>query len=564
MSPRTLGTTATYDFVVIGSGIAGLSFALRAARHGTVLVLTKSLTGSGSTQMAQGGIASVLDPADTLDRHVEDTLVAGAGLCRRDRVEILVRNGPAAVRRLVDWGARFTKANADGRASGLPFDLAREGGHSGARIVHARDGTGREIQRALIDAVRQDANITVRENMLAIDLVTSRHLKPGVTKPKERIVYGVYALDAATNKVEMLLGATTLLCTGGVGQVYAYTTNDSVSTGDGIAMAYRAGAAVEDMEFMQFHPTAFYNPGQPIYLISEALRGHGGVLRNREGVAFMEHAHPQKSLAPRDIVARAIDAEMKRTAQPCMFLDMTGLGGRADLRRHFPNIYDHCLKHGVDMATTWIPVVPAAHFMCGGIRVDEHSATDLPNLYAVGEVACTGVHGANRLASNSLLEGVVFSERALARILETAPARPSAKNLRAWDSFRLRPAPETVIYAHSLETIRSTMWHYVGIVRSDFRLARAAEFLRVIGRQIQSDYWSFSIEPNLIELRNLTLCAELIVRSARLRRESRGLHYNVDHPKRAAVAKHTVLRPPKLVRTKSSVKKPRAPRGGRA
>jgi L-aspartate oxidase len=543
----------TYDFIVVGSGIAGLSFALQAARHGKVLVITKQLSGSGSTQLAQGGIASVLDPADSLEKHVEDTLVAGAGLCRRDRVELLVANGPAAVRRLVDWGARFTRANAEGRAHGVPFDLAREGGHSGSRIVHARDGTGREIHRALIDAVRHDANITVRENMLAIDLVTAKHAKPGTQSPLPRKgrggVHGVYALDTATNRVEMLLGAATLLCTGGVGQVYAHTTNDSVSTGDGIAMAYRAGAAVEDLEFMQFHPTAFFNPGHPIYLISEALRGHGGVLRNRAGAPFMTGAHPLQSLAPRDIVARAIDAEMKRTGEPCVFLDMTGLGSRADLRRHFPNIYDHCQKHGVDMARDWIPVVPAAHFMCGGVRVDAHSATGLANLYAVGEVACTGVHGANRLASNSLLEGVVFSERALARILATAPARPSSRDFRAWDSFRLRPAPETVIYAHSLETIRSTMWHYVGIVRSDFRLARAAEFLRVIGRQIQSDYWSFSVEPNLIELRNLTLCAELIVRSARQRRESRGLHFNVDHPGRLPAARHSVLRPPRSART---------------
>jgi L-aspartate oxidase len=545
---------ASYDFIVVGSGIAGLSFALRAARHGKVLVLTKKLSGSGSTQLAQGGIASVLDPADSVERHLQDTLVAGAGLCRADRVRILVSSGPDAVRRLVEWGARFTRADASARAHGIPFDLAREGGHSDSRIVHARDGTGREIQRALIEAVRQDPNITVRENMLAIDLVTAKHLqskeraaarRKGGGTGGARAVYGVYALDAGKNRVEMLLGAATVLCTGGVGQVYAHTTNDAVSTGDGIAMAYRAGAAVEDMEFMQFHPTAFYNPGHPIYLISEALRGHGGVLRNREGQPFMEHAHPQKSLAPRDIVARAIDAEMKRTGEPCMFLDMTGLGGRTDLRRHFPNIYDHCLNHGVDMAKEWIPVVPAAHFMCGGIQVDEYSATGLANLYAVGEVACTGVHGANRLASNSLLEGVVFSERALARILATAPPRPVRRDFREWDSFRLRPAPETVIYAHSLETIRSTMWHYVGIVRSDFRLARAAEFLRVIGRQIQSDYWSFSVEPNLIELRNLTLCAELIVRSARRRCESRGLHFNVDHPGRLPVARHTVLRPPR-------------------
>jgi L-aspartate oxidase len=534
---------AAYDFVVVGSGIAGLSFALRAARHGKVLVLTKLLSRAGSTHLAQGGIASVLDPLDSLDRHIQDTLTAGAGLCRRDVVEILVSRGPEAVRDLVEWGAHFTRSSAEGRSRGIPFDLAREGGHSSSRIVHAHDGTGREIQRALIEAVHSDPNITVRENVLAIDLVTAKHFKPGEKEKGPRAVYGVYALDVAANRIEMHLGAATVLCTGGVGQVYAHTTNDSVSTGDGIAMAYRAGAAVEDMEFMQFHPTSFYNPGHPTYLISEALRGHGGVLRNRAGDALMDGVHPLKSLAPRDIVARAIDAEMKRSGEPCVFLDMTACGGSASLRRHFPNIYRHCLRYGIDMAREWIPVVPAAHFMCGGIKVDKHSATELQNLYAVGEAACTGVHGANRLASNSLLEGVVFSERALARILETSPSRPARRRFRAWDSLRLKPAHEIIIYSHAMETIRSTMWQYVGIVRSDFRLDRAAEFLRVISRQIQSDYWSFSMEPDLIELRNLTLCAELIVRSARRRKESRGLHYNVDYPKRLAQARHTVLRP---------------------
>ncbi len=535
---------AAYDFVVVGSGIAGLSFALQAARHGKVLVLTKQLSRSGSTHLAQGGIASVLDPADSLDRHVQDTLTAGVGLCRRERVEILVSQGPDAVRRLVEWGARFTRAPARERARGISFALAREGGHSSSRIVHAHDGTGREIQRALTEAAAVDPNITVRENVLAIDLITAKHLKPGERRggrDGDRI-FGVYALDVAANRVEMHLGAATILCTGGVGQVYSHTTNDSVSTGDGIAMAYRAGAAVEDMEFMQFHPTAFYNPGHPIYLISEALRGHGGILRNRAGEPFMRDVHPLQSLAPRDIVARAIDAEMKRTGEPCVFLDMTDAGTAASLRRHFPNIHAHCRRFGVDIAKDWIPVVPAAHFMCGGVRVNAHSATALPGLYAVGETACTGVHGANRLASNSLLEGVVFAERALGHILASSPPRPLRRRFREWDSFRFRPAPETVIYSHSMETIRSTMWHYVGIVRSDFRLARAAEFLRVISRQIQSDYWSFSMEPNLIELRNLTLCAELIIRSARARKESRGLHFNVDHPGLLPYARHSTLR----------------------
>ncbi len=532
----------TYDCIVVGSGIAGLSFALRAAQHGKVLVLTKQLTGAGSTHLAQGGIASVMDPADSLERHIQDTLTAGAGLCRRDRVELLVEQGPQAIRDLVSWGARFTRATAQKRARGIPFDLVREGGHSNSRIVHAEDATGQEIQRALIEAIRHNPNVTLHENSPAIDLITAKHLRPGEKENGPRRVYGVYALDARHNRVDMHLGAATVLCTGGVGQAYAHTTNDSVSTGDGVAMAYRAGAAVEDMEFVQFHPTSFYNPGHQAYLISEALRGHGGVLRNHRGAPFMDKVHPLKSLAPRDIVARAIDLEMKRTGQTKVFLDMTRTGTRSELRRHFPNIFRHCLEYGIDMSKQWIPVVPAEHFMCGGVKVDADSATELENLYAVGETASTGVHGANRLGSNSLLEGVVFSQRALNRILKTAPARPDARRFRAWDSFRFKPAPETIIYSHSLETIRSTLWHYVGIVRSDFRLARAAEFLRGVSSHIHDDYWSFFMEPNLIELRNLTLCAELIVRSARRRKESRGLHYNVDYPKPSPVIRHTVLR----------------------
>ena len=538
---------AAYDFIVVGSGIAGLSFALKAASHGKVLVLTKKLSWSGSTHLAQGGIASVMDPSDSVDRHAHDTLVAGAGLCREDQVRILVNQGPQAIRDLVDWGVRFTldqgaaKAKSGKGKGKAPFHLAREGGHSSSRVVHADDLTGHEIQRALIEAAGRHPNVTILEDHLAIDLVTRKHFKKGEKEAGPRRCYGLYALDVRRNKINLFLGSATVLCTGGVGQIYAHSTNDSVSTGDGIAMAFRAGAAVEDMEFMQFHPTALYNPGQPTYLISEALRGHGAVLRNHRGDAFMDKVHPLKSLAPRDIVARAIDAEMKRHGQPCVYLDAVGLG-RAELLKHFPNIFRHCEGIGLDISQAWIPVVPAAHFMCGGVKVDTDSATELAGLYAVGETACTGVRGANRLASNSLLEGVVFADRALKHIVSGPRPKPARGRFQDWDSFALKPAPETIIYSHSLETIKSTMWHYVGIVRSDFRLARAEEFIRVISRQIHKDYWSFSMVPDLIELRNLTLCAELIIRSARRRKESRGLHYNLDHPKAGKTARHTTLR----------------------
>ncbi|MDQ3000931.1 MAG: L-aspartate oxidase [Fibrobacterota bacterium] len=538
---------AEYDFIVVGSGIAGLSFALKAASHGKVLVLTKKLSSSGSTNLAQGGIASVMDPTDSVERHAQDTLTAGAGLCREDRVRILVNRGPMAIRDLVDWGVRFTMASGrngsrgKGKRGQVDFHLAREGGHSSSRIVHADDLTGHEIQRALIEAAAGHKNVTILENYLAIDLVTKKHLGKGERESGPRRCYGLYALDVKRDKIDLFLARATILCTGGVGQIYAHSTNDSVSTGDGIAMAYRAGAAVEDMEFMQFHPTALYNPGQPTYLITEAMRGHGGVLRNHRGEAFMDTVHPLKSLAPRDIVARAIDAEMKRTGQPCVYLDVTATD-KSELMKHFPNIFRHCRDIGLDISTQMIPVVPAAHFMCGGVKVDVNSATELAGLYAVGETACTGVHGANRLASNSLLEGVVFADRALSHIVANTPPKPLRSRFKDWNSLALKPAPETIIYSHSLETIKSTMWHYVGIVRSDFRLARAEEFIRVISRQIHKDYWSFSMVPDLIELRNLTLCAELIIRSARKRKESRGLHYNLDHPKAKLAARHTTLR----------------------
>ncbi len=530
-----------YDFIIVGSGIAGLSLALRAASHGKVLVVTKKLSWSGSTNLAQGGIASVMHPQDSLERHYQDTLDAGAGLCREDRVRLLVSQGPAAIENLVNWGVRFTKnGKKETLAQGIPYHLVKEGGHSNQRILHANDLTGHEIQRALMQAATSEPNIRILENYMAIDLITAKHLRRHSRNGGDRC-HGLYALDTKRNRVEALLGAATVLCTGGVGMVYSHTTNDSVSTGDGIAMAYRAGVPVEDMEFMQFHPTTLYNPGHPTYLISEALRGHGGVLRNHRGESFMDGLHRLKSLAPRDVVARAIDAETKKSGHPCVYLDMTAFTRKA-LQKHFPNIFAHCLKMGLDISREHIPVVSAAHFICGGVKVDDNSATELPGLYAVGETACTGVHGANRLASNSLLEGLVFSERALRHITGLELPRPRKEDFREWNSLDVKPAPETIIYSHALETIRSTMWHYVGIVRSDERLARAREFLRVISRQIQHDYWSFSMEPDLIELRNLTLNAELIVRSASLRKESRGLHYNLDYPRPWPRIRHITLR----------------------
>ncbi len=530
-----------YDFIIVGSGVAGLSLALKAAAFGKVLVVTKKLSRSGSTNLAQGGIASVMHPEDSLERHFQDTLEAGAGLCREERVRLLVSQGPAVIENLVKWGVRFTKNGRKGSLNhGIPYHLAREGGHSNERILHANDLTGLEIQRALIQAATAEPNIQILENYMAIDLITAKHLLRRQRNGGDRC-HGLYALDSQRNRVVALFGAATVLCTGGAGMVYSHTTNDSVSTGDGIAMAYRAGVAVEDMEFMQFHPTTFYNPGHPTYLISEALRGHGGVLRNHRGDPFMDGVHRMKSLAPRDVVARAIDAETKKSGHPCVYLDMTAFS-RSDLRKHFPNIFAHCVKMGLDMSKERIPVVSAAHFTCGGVKVDENSATGLPGLYAVGETACTGVHGANRLASNSLLEGLVFSECALKHIVASSLSRPNQVDFREWNSLNVKPAPETIIYSHAFETIRSTMWHYVGIVRTDARLARAWEFIRVISRQIQHDYWSFSMEPNLIELRNLTLNAELIIRSARRRKESRGLHYNLDHPGLWPRIRHITLR----------------------
>ncbi len=527
-----------FDFVVVGSGIAGLSFALKACRYGRVLILTKSLSHAGSTSRAQGGIASVMSPSDTVEKHIQDTLTAGAGLCDEKHVEILVQNGPEAIKNLLDWGVRFSRVRTTSGAK-PSFHLAKEGGHSDFRILHAEDITGREIQRALNEAVRNNSNITVKEHFMAIDLITNKHLKERSSVSDG--CYGVYALDMDRKKVRTFTGSVTVLCTGGAGQVYAYTTNDDVTTGDGVAMAYRSGVAVQDMEFMQFHPTSLYDPGRPTFLISEAMRGHGGILLSKNGDKIMAGVHPQEDLAPRDIVARAIDAEMKRTGKPCVFLDMTQFS-KSDLQQRFPNIYNHCFHRGIDISKEWIPVVPAAHFLCGGVLVDQYSATSLPGLYAIGETACTGVHGANRLASNSLLEAVVFADQALRHILEHAPGGFDPSKINPWDESKVKPVREVGVYSSALDTIRSTLWNYVGIVRSNIRLKRAQDFIQLIASQTLSDYGSYTMDPQLTELRNLAQNAELIIESAMLRRESRGLHYNVDFPSTSPKVSHTILK----------------------
>ncbi len=525
-----------FDYIVVGSGLAGLSFALKAAHYGEVLLLTKGSIDAGSTGRAQGGIASVISPKDSLKKHVDDTLMAGAGLCRKDRVELLVSEGPEAIKSLIEWGVQFSK-DKESVGSLESYDLAKEGGHSESRILHSGDITGQEIQRALVESIKKNKRILIKEEVMAIDLLTSKHKKEENEEPNR--CYGLYGLDVKKGKVLTFVGAETILCTGGLGQLYTHNTNDKVSTGDGIAMAYRAGVPVEDMEFMQFHPTSFYDFEQPPFLISEALRGHGGVLINEAGAAIMKGIHPMADLAPRDIVARAIDEEMKKSGSTHVYLDMRAFSTE-ELKERFPNIYKHCLKRGVEISKMPIPVVPAAHFLCGGIQVDENSATSLKGLYACGETASTGVHGANRLASNSLLEALVFSNRALKAIVKESHQLPDSKGFWDWDDSRVQPTTDLGTYRSALEALRSILWNYVGIVRNNRRLKRASEFVKVIQSQVIDDYGLYTMDPKLIELRNLALNAELIIKSALCRKESRGLHYNSDFPELSEPC-HTVI-----------------------
>jgi L-aspartate oxidase len=510
------------DFLVIGGGVAGLSFALEAAKHAEVTVITKRSVDDSSTSRAQGGIAAVLDPADSFEAHMRDTLEAGRGLSHRDVVEMVVRDGPERIRELVRLGTEFSKAaRRDDNGSGL--DLTKEGGHSARRIVHAADLTGAEVQRALTDTVNKNPRIRLLERHTAIDLIDlSRY-------GSDHLVVGAYVFDEAANSVHTVVAKATVLATGGAGKVYLYTTNPDIACGDGVAMAYRVGAEVANMEFFQFHPTCLFHPHAKSFLISEALRGEGGILRLQDGTAFMEKYSAQGDLAPRDEVAHAIDYELKRTGDDSVLLDMTHRP--ADfLRERFPNIYRECLKYGIDLTTEPIPVVPAAHYICGGVVVDRNGHSTVRGLWAIGECSCTGLHGANRLASNSLLEGLVYGRRAALAIADQLPSgrlpQPSD-----WDTSRITPSTEAVVVTHNWDEIRRLMWNYVGIVRSDKRLDRADRRIALLREEIREYYRTNKVNIDLLELRNISQVAELIISCAALRKESRGLHYNADHPR---------------------------------
>jgi L-aspartate oxidase len=515
-----------YDFVVLGTGIAGLSFALKAARHGSVALITKRLRDDANTSYAQGGVACVTSGEDSFDLHVRDTLTAGAGLCNEAVVRTIVTEGPARIQELMQLGVHFDERDLKSGESEL--DLGREGGHSKRRILHARDATGREIEQSLIQAAQAAPNIELLENHMAVDLITTGKL--GFAS-EDRCV-GVYVLNESTGAVETFRTDRLILATGGCGKVYLYTTNPNVATGDGVAMAWRAGVTIANMEFIQFHPTCLFHPARPSFLISEAVRGEGGRLVDEKGREFMGKYHPLGALAPRDIVARAIDAEMKRTGAPCVYLDISHKPAEF-VRDRFPMIHESCLELGIDITRQPIPVVPAAHYQCGGVLTDANGATSLRGLYAIGEVACTGLHGANRLASNSLLEAVVVAHRAIEHVLVDIPFNghpPHELALPEWVSGDAHDVDEMVVIYHNWDEIRRLMWDYVAIVRTDKRLQRASTRLRNLLREIQEFYWNFKLTTEILELRNLATTAALIVDCALLRKESRGLHYTLDYP----------------------------------
>lgn len=540
------------DFLIIGTGVAGLTFALKVAEFGTVTIVTKKGITDSNTNQAQGGIASVFDALDSFDLHIQDTLDAGDGLTHPDVAELVVKNGPDRIRELIELGANFNMAEktaGDPSAQPAQLDLGMEGGHSKHRIVHAQDMTGQEIQRVLIEKVRQNDRISVFEDHIAIDLIThSTRIKRGsVITSHEDVCCGAYVLDTVSRRVKTINAAITLLATGGSGKVYLYTSNPDVATGDGIAMGYRAGATVANLEFVQFHPTCLYHPDAKNFLISEAVRGEGGILIDARGRAFMDKYDPKKDLACRDVVARAIDTELKKSGDDSVFLDISHLDAEF-VKTRFPNLYRNCLQFGVDMTREPIPVVPAAHYMCGGVVTDLFGKTDIQGLYAIGETACTGLHGANRLASNSLIEALVYAHTAAGQA-ETDLAQAKKRGLPEppeWDETGTTDSDEVIMVSHNWDEIRRLMWNYVGIVRSNKRLDRALRRIENIQSEIREYYWDFKVETGLIELRNIAMVAELIIRCAQLRKESRGLHYSIDYPDRNDVdwRKDTVLKRP--------------------
>lgn len=510
------------DFLILGSGIAGLSLAIKASALGSVALVTKKEKTESNTNYAQGGIAAVTEKTDSFAEHINDTLIAGAGLCKKDVVEFIVKEAPARIRELIDWGVNFTKIETPP----YPYDLGREGGHTHRRILHAKDLTGREIERALHEKVAALPNVRIYENHIGIDLITEKN---NTGKPSRCL--GAYVLDIKQSDIHTFRAKYTILSTGGAGKVYLITTNPDIATGDGIAMAYRAGAQIANMEFIQFHPTCLYHPDAKAFLISEAVRGEGAILKLKNGTPFMDNYHAMKSLAPRDIVARAIDAEIKKSGDEYVLLDITH-HDRDFLVNRFPNIFNKCLEYGIDMSRDPIPVVPAAHYLCGGVAVNAHGETSIPQLFACGEVSCTGLHGANRLASNSLLEAVVYSHRVCAKIAESfAGTRQSETFIAPWDASGTTESDDTVVVTHNWDEVRRCMWNYVGIVRSNKRLERAVRRIELIQKEIDDYYRNYKLTKDLIELRNITIVAKLIATSATMRKESRGLHYTVDHPK---------------------------------
>lgn len=524
------------DFLVVGSGIAGLSFALKAAKYGKVLIVTKSNEDESNTKYAQGGVAVVVDKSDSFEKHIADTLVAGDGLCDRKVVENVVKEGPERIKEIIQYGTHFDEVSTGS------YDLAREGGHSEHRILHYKDITGFEIERALLEQVHQSDNITILTHYFAVDLITQHHLGLFVNKTSDDITcYGIYAFNTLTNEVEKILSKITVMASGGAGHIYSSTTNPVIATGDGIAMVYRAKGKVRNMEFIQFHPTSLYNPGEyPSFLISEALRGFGAVLRRKNGEEFMYEYDERGSLAPRDIVARAIDNEMKKSGDDFVYLDITHRD-KAELLKHFPNIYAKCLSIGIDLTRDYIPVTPAAHYLCGGILVNEYGLSSIRNLYACGECSSTGLHGANRLASNSLLEALIYAHRIFEHAVAIFGDVELPVNIPDWDDTDTHLSNEDILVTHNLRETQKVMSDYVGIVRSDFRLERAMRRLKLLYEETEDFYKNTKLSVKLCELRNVIQVSYIVIKSAMARRESRGLHYTTDYPTHADELVDTVF-----------------------